>query len=637
MALVLLPLAACDDDDDIVVPDTVTGSISGIVTIDATGASGITVTLSSGASETTSLGGQYTFTDVAEGAYTVSISGQAADVAFPSTGQSAVIATDGQVVTVNFAGSTIRTSVIVGNMTADTGPLAGVTVTLSGTESRTMTTDANGQFSAAGLRAGSYTVAISGTPSTVTCATPSQSVTVAAGESKVVSFSCTVNTTASISGRMFIDENDKNYVFDGSTLEDNVEAANVLITLEGPDVGMTQTQQTDSTGAYSFTDLSAGSYNVTIDDDDDEIPSEVEYGGTSVTKPIVVATGQDGMVDFPFDILSQTLLAYAFTGRDADDDPAVAPVKGVILDVFASQVDADNNLNILDSDTTDANGEVQFTFLRVDDTSPGGGQDQIVFAKVSTITSPAIPADMELNGEVQIEVRYDARSGTDMAPDSFDLLNTRFILKSDAFGVSGDELEKWDVELYTDTISTLVETVMTDADGRVDFNDQVVATGSLPTTFYVRLDLTQREAMGHVFTQNAVSERGTVVGSYLAFVHDGLTGAADTVDVGDHVVTFADADVFVQVFQEADDTLGMTAGDATTGMANLRVWLSYVEADGETIDREESTPNDEGHVTITNVPTQLAPYVLSLRSVVATQFALGRGHDIQRGYERRTG
>ena len=133
---------------------------------------------------------------MAEGAYTVTISGQAADVAFPSTGQSAVIATDGQVVTVNFVGSTIRTSAIIGSVTADTGPLAGVTVTLSGTESRTMTTDANGQFSASGLRAGSYTVAITGTPNTVTCATPSMSVTVAAGESKVASFSCTTNTTS---------------------------------------------------------------------------------------------------------------------------------------------------------------------------------------------------------------------------------------------------------------------------------------------------------------------------------------------------------------------------------------------------------------------------------------------------------
>ena len=53
-ALVLLPLAACDDGDDVVVPDDVTGSISGTVTIDATGAAGITVTLSSGATATTS-------------------------------------------------------------------------------------------------------------------------------------------------------------------------------------------------------------------------------------------------------------------------------------------------------------------------------------------------------------------------------------------------------------------------------------------------------------------------------------------------------------------------------------------------------------------------------------------------------
>ena len=97
---------------------------------------------------------------------------------------------------------------------------------------------------------------------------------------------------------MFVDENDKNNVFDGSTLEDNVEAANVLITLEGPDVGVVQTTQTDSTGAYSFTELAAGSYNVTIDDGDGDIPSAVEYGGKSVTVgPIVVAAGASATAD----------------------------------------------------------------------------------------------------------------------------------------------------------------------------------------------------------------------------------------------------------------------------------------------------------------------------------------------------
>ena len=309
---------------------------------------------------------------------------------------------------------------------------------------------------------------------------------------------------------------------------------------------------------------------------------------------------------------------YAFTGRDADTIPAVAPVEDVILDLFASQADATADANILDSDTTDADGEVQFSFDRVDDTAPGGGQDQIVFVKVSTITAPAVPATMEVNGESLIEIGYDARSGTDMAPDSFDLLNTVLFLKADAFGVSGDELVAWGVELRDDTTMAALETKLTDVDGRADFTPALttVAAVSLPTTFYVKLAAGgQQPTMGHAFTQESVSERGTVEGSYSSpSCTTGLTAAADTVDIGDNLVTFSDADVFVQVFQEADDTLNFTDFDVISGVALTEVDLSYVDAIGDTIDLGPFVPDVAGQVTFINVPTGLAPYVLSLRS-----------------------
>ena len=141
-ALVLLPLTACDEDDS--VAPTVTGSITGTVTIDGTGAAGVTVTLSGGKTATTAATGQYTIADVAAGAYTVTISGQPADVAFPATSVAALIVTTGQVVTVHFAGARIRTSAILGSVTSGTSGLAGVTVTLMGDETKTATTAATG-------------------------------------------------------------------------------------------------------------------------------------------------------------------------------------------------------------------------------------------------------------------------------------------------------------------------------------------------------------------------------------------------------------------------------------------------------------------------------------------------------------
>src|SRR4030095_13250729 len=92
-ALLVLPLAACDEGDT--VAPAATGSVTGAVTIDGTGQAGATVSLSSGAPATTNSSGQYTISNVPVGSYTVSISGQPADAAFPSTTQAAGIATAG--------------------------------------------------------------------------------------------------------------------------------------------------------------------------------------------------------------------------------------------------------------------------------------------------------------------------------------------------------------------------------------------------------------------------------------------------------------------------------------------------------------------------------------------------------------
>ena len=467
-------------------------------------------------------------------------------------------------------------------------------------------------------------------PATVTCAATSQSVTVAAGESKVASFSCPATvgpSTAKISGIMFLDENDKNNIYDGLTLEDNLKAANVLITLEGPTVGVSNTTQTDANGAYSFTDLAAGSYNVTIASTDPDIPATVVYGGVSANVgPITLAAGASATTNFPFYILSQTLLAYAFTGNDADTLPAVAPVKGVILDLYPTQGDAISLMNRIASDTTDAGGEVQFQFLRTADASPAGGttQDQIVFAQIGSAAG-AVPALTAVNGEMRIEIHYNSRTFTDMAPDSFDLLSSQVILKTDAFGVSGKALDVWDAQLFrNDTTAVAEQTgILSDATGRVSF----VASAAVPLvdTFYVKLHPTQAAAAGHTFTQTPEPEWATVRGSYLRYVFTGNNLPLDTFDVGDHKVKFTTVDVFARVFHEQDDTLKMTGGDDFDGVGAMMVGLTWRQSGAVTDSfRAEVAPaGGTGDVTFVNVPTGQAPYMLWSRSTVpATQFSL---------------
>lgn len=263
-ALLVLPLAACDEGDDTATPTPVTGTITGSVTVDATGLSAVTVTLSSGATQTTSATGGYTFTNVAAGAYTVAISGAPTDVTFPATTKSAVIASAGQSITVDFPGSRIRTSSILGSVTTSNGVgLTGVTVTISGTESRTATTAA-GTYSATGLRAGTYTVAISTIPAGNTCATPSQAnIAVAAGEAKVVNFTCTASVptgTGSITGTLFTDVNGNGTLDAG---EATVALSGITVYAEGPTVGAKDSVKTTD-GRYTFANKAAGSYTVSI-------------------------------------------------------------------------------------------------------------------------------------------------------------------------------------------------------------------------------------------------------------------------------------------------------------------------------------------------------------------------------------
>ena len=220
----LVGLWACDSGTSTPETPVVTGTISGTVTIEGTGASGVTVTLSSGTTATTDASGTYTFSNVNAGAYTVTISGYASDATFDATAKAATITTAGQVATVNFAGSYIKTSSIVGVVTAGGTALSGVKVSMG---SSSTTTGTNGDYSFSGLRKGSYTVSISGYDATqYTFSSTSTTVDLGVGESKVVSFSGALVTTATVSGRMFIDENNRDDVYTAG-LEDNLKISGV--------------------------------------------------------------------------------------------------------------------------------------------------------------------------------------------------------------------------------------------------------------------------------------------------------------------------------------------------------------------------------------------------------------------------
>ena len=126
------------------------------------------------------------------GDYTVEVSGFDSDeVGFSSTATAVSVAT-GESKIVSFDGTFLRTSSMSVSVSVEGEGLAGVTVSLSGgpdAVSETATTDAGGQYAFSRLRAGDYTVAISGYDTDeYNFEITSQDVPVAPGETANVAF-----------------------------------------------------------------------------------------------------------------------------------------------------------------------------------------------------------------------------------------------------------------------------------------------------------------------------------------------------------------------------------------------------------------------------------------------------------------
>jgi hypothetical protein len=137
---------------------------------------------------------------------------------------------------------------LAGGVRTSTGTaISSVTMTLSGKASGTTSTDVNGSYSLANLVNGSYTI----TPSKTGCTFSPTNIPVTINGADVTgqdfTGNCPVTTTYTISGKV--------------TTSKGVAISGVTMTLSGVKTGTTTT---NSTGNYSFTGLSNGSYNVKV-------------------------------------------------------------------------------------------------------------------------------------------------------------------------------------------------------------------------------------------------------------------------------------------------------------------------------------------------------------------------------------
>jgi hypothetical protein len=308
-----------------------TASLMGMVTVEGEGIEGVTVSVSGRQDEqmVTDASGQYGFTGLRAGNYTIEISNfDPTDVAFANA-SSAVTVTVGESKVKSFEGTYVRESTIMGQVSVEGNGLEGVTVSLQGMGSdETAMTDAGGQYSFPSLRAGEYSIGISGfDASEYRFSTTSATVQVAHGRTENIPFEGILLRTAAIMGQVSVE---------GEGLE------GVTVNLSGE--GENQTRMTDMSGQYSFTDLPAGNFAVGISGYDAD-----DYSFETTSKNVSLALGETATV--PFEGL--LLRTSGISGR--------VSVEGTGLDsVTVTLTDADD---METTRMTDATGQYAFAGL----------------------------------------------------------------------------------------------------------------------------------------------------------------------------------------------------------------------------------------------------------------------------------
>ncbi|MFL6334258.1 MAG: carboxypeptidase regulatory-like domain-containing protein [Pyrinomonadaceae bacterium] len=319
--------------------------LSGRVTSGGTGLAGVTVTLSGSktGATTTDAAGAYSFSVPVHGDYAAAPA--KTHYTFDRVSVSFKGVTADQ--TADFV-ATLDRHKLSGSVKRPNGAaLAGVTVTLSGGQAATTTTDATGGYSFANVPAGAaYTI----TPSKpgYDFAPASKSFT-DLGTDQTADFTVTPSNV-SVSGRV---------TAGGAAL------AGVTVTLSGSKAG---TATTDAQGNYSFTVTSEGSYTVT--------PSKAHYkfspSSLSFNNPTSAQTA-----DF-----AGTLDRHKISGRVVDKGNAA--LAGVNVSLSGAQTAAA---------MTDAQGNYSFTNL------PAGGDYAVSASKANYSLSPAGATFKELGAD----------------------------------------------------------------------------------------------------------------------------------------------------------------------------------------------------------------------------------------------
>ena len=580
-----------------------TAIISGSVTIDGEGMPGVTVTLSGAADDSRETGddGSYSFGGLRKGDYTVSITNpDEARYEFDSESESVNLAV-GQAQSVSFPGSMVRSSSITGRVGLNDGTgVEGVTVTLSGAAARQDTTDAGGLYTFTSLGAGDYTVAITFSDEDAAAYVfdadeTSKDVKLGDDDQQTVNFDGSHATTASVSGMLFVDELLNNDSFDDG--EHPFPAPNVPVALVGPGVNQRQLRLTDDTGAFSFSDLRKGAYQLIV-----PITAEVAaalgdyaYGGPATGYEIDLGVGQDTTQAIPFDI-THTTVNFSVSLKNGEDSGDALPGATVSL---SSDVAGKNEVG---------GGETGDDGMAAIKVKRDRGSNT-VYAAVSSDDYHVVEGSRQAVTWDQQKTAHDASNDGDIVNLNVDATFSGATITTDAGG--GDALAGWAVDVTSGEDAVEGDDVpeALDADGMASFT-ATVGVDDLPAsyTFAVDADQTGKDDDG-----NELDGGEKYDGSDVDYTHTGLSLAA-TMDAGLIEVEYTTQTLIAYVHEELDQVFGYTGniigGDARDLGGVIDVGIRYIDPSSgrsrtfaeDDWDKDENTDDDDGVWTFSHVP-----------------------------------
>ena len=343
------------------------------------------------ATTTTDADGNYSFTRLAAGDYTVKVTkaGAIADLTQTEDPDATKDSTSGTV-TLN-AGNPVQENINFGyvkkhsisgtvyldqnrDKTKNTGDIAqsGVTVKLvdpSGNVVATTTTDADGNYSFTGLNDGTYTVQVDKTgplASTEQTEDPSgngdsrsQAITFTRSDPDVTNVNFGYAEDYTVSGTVYYDK-------DRSETLNNSEPGfdGITVKLLGEDGSVVATTTTQADGTYSFAKLPAGKYTVKVEPSDllKKLEQTEDPDGTKDNTSGIVQVSHDNPsvknVNFGY-ATNYTIKGTIY--RDADRSETLEDGEKLYQGVTVDLLDASGN--VVATTTTDAHGAYAFTNL----------------------------------------------------------------------------------------------------------------------------------------------------------------------------------------------------------------------------------------------------------------------------------